>query len=133
MTSTLIVDTSALFAILLDEEKSAICRAALADCERALVSAGTVAESRIVAVGRNLVPDFETLTAGYGFEIVPVTAQTARAVGEAYARWGRGVHPAKLNFGDCFAYALAMERGLPLLYVGEDFAQTDVRSALVHP
>jgi ribonuclease VapC len=61
---------------------------------------------------------------------VNVTKSTAMAMGEAYRRWGKGLHPAGLNFGDCFAYVLAMERACPLLYVGEDFKRTDVRSAL---
>jgi len=63
-------------------------------------------------------------------EIVAVTADTARAAREAYARFGKGNHPAKLNFGDCFAYALAKQTGEPLLFNGDDFAQTDVVSAV---
>jgi ribonuclease VapC len=62
-------------------------------------------------------------------EVVDVTATTSRLVAEAYRRWGKGFHPASLNFGDCFAYALAAERGWPLLYVGNDFAQTDIVAA----
>jgi len=62
--------------------------------------------------------------------VVPVTAKVAYQVAAAYRRWGKGVHPASLNYGDCFAYALARERNLPLLYIGQDFAQTDVQSAL---
>jgi len=65
-----------------------------------------------------------------GFEVAPVTQATAQRVTRAYERWGKGVHPAGLNFGDCFAYALAEERGWPLLYVGGDFSRTDVVSAL---
>ncbi len=64
-----------------------------------------------------------------GFEIIDVTAGMARRVAAAYDQWGKGVHPA-LNFGDCFAYAVANERNCPLLYVGEDFARTDIRLAL---
>jgi ribonuclease VapC len=63
-------------------------------------------------------------------EIVPVTVDTARAARAAYARFGKGNHPARLNFGDCFAYALAQETGEPLLFKGDDFARTDVVSAL---
>ncbi len=63
-------------------------------------------------------------------EVVPVTADTARLARDAYRRFGKGNHPARLNFGDCFAYALAMELGEPLLFKGADFAQTDVRPAL---
>ena len=63
-------------------------------------------------------------------EIVAVTADTARAAREAYVTFGKGNHPAKLNFGDCFAYALAKQTGEPLLFKGDDFAQTDVVSAV---
>ena len=64
-------------------------------------------------------------------EVVPFTADHARIAREAYRDYGKGSgHPAKLNFGDCFAYALARERGEPLLFKGDDFAQTDVVSAL---
>jgi ribonuclease VapC len=65
-----------------------------------------------------------------GVEVAPVTAATAARVAEAYALWGKGRHPAGLNLGDCFAYALARETGLPLLYVGQDFAKTDVPAAV---
>jgi ribonuclease VapC len=61
--------------------------------------------------------------------VLPVTAATARLALAAFARYGRGRHEAKLNFGDCFAYALAKERGDPLLFKGEDFARTDIAPA----
>lgn len=70
------------------------------------------------------------LIAGLGFEVVAVTLVSARQLAQAYARWGKGVHPAALNFGDCFAYALAKENTCPLLYVGDDFSGTDIQSAL---
>lgn len=60
----------------------------------------------------------------------PVAPMDADTVADAYDRWGKGVHPAGLNFGDCFAYALAKSQNCPLLFVGDDFAQTDVESAL---
>ena len=63
-------------------------------------------------------------------EIAPVTDDFARSVADAYDRWGKGVNPAGLNFADCFAYALAMERSCPLLFVGDDFAKTDVVPAI---
>jgi ribonuclease VapC len=63
-------------------------------------------------------------------EIVPVDAATALAVGRAYAKWGKGLHPGTLNFGDCFTCVLAQERACPLLFISNDFAQTDVLSAL---
>jgi ribonuclease VapC len=56
--------------------------------------------------------------------------ESARRVGDAYQRWGRGLNPAQLNFGDCFAYELAQYFGCPLLYVGNDFARTDIQSAI---
>ena len=59
-----------------------------------------------------------------------MTAATSNRVAAAYDRWGKGVHPARLNLGDCFAYALAEERGCPLLFVGEDFSRTDIASCL---
>jgi ribonuclease VapC len=68
--------------------------------------------------------------ARFDLNIVPVTAAAARRVGQAYEQWGRGMHPAALNFGDCFAYALAKERACPLLYVGDDFTKTDIDGAL---
>jgi PIN domain len=70
------------------------------------------------------------LLAEAGIEIVPVTASQVRIARDAYRRFGRGNHPASLNFGDCFAYALAKERDLPLLFKGSDFARTDVRPAM---
>ena len=63
-----------------------------------------------------------------GIEIAPVTPSQARLAREAHRRFGRGNHPARLNLGDCFAYALAKEAGEPLLYKGADFAQTDLRA-----
>jgi ribonuclease VapC len=62
--------------------------------------------------------------------VVPHDEALGRMAARAHAMFGKGKHPAGLNFGDCFAYALAKSRDLPLLYVGQDFAQTDVRSAL---
>jgi len=70
------------------------------------------------------------LIEGLAFEIVSVTPAAARRVADAYEVWGRGAGRASLNFGDCFAYALAKERGCALLYVGQDFSATDVEPAL---
>jgi len=61
---------------------------------------------------------------------IAVTAASARRVGDAYQKWGKGIHPAGLNFGDCFAYVLAQEYACGLLYVGNDFSKTDVRSVI---
>ncbi len=90
------------------------------------LSAGTMAEALVVADRRSVGGEMSRLIEGLGFDIVPVTAMSASRVAEAYARWGKGVHPAGLNFGDCFAYVLAKTYACPLLFVGDDFSRTDV-------
>lgn len=125
----IVVDTSALMAILLGEAEADRCADVLEAADTILISSGTMAEAMIVALRRGLEDEMERLITGLGFEIVPVDAATARNVAAAYGRWGKGVHPAGLNFGDCFAYALAKERGCPLLYVGEDFSRTGLERA----
>ncbi len=120
------VDTSALMAILLGEPEADACSAALEADDQLLISAGTVAEALIVAARRGVGAEMARPLDELGFEIVAVTAASARRVAEAYDRWGKGTHPAALNFGDCFAYALAKEHGCPLVYVGRDFARIDL-------
>ncbi len=95
-----------------------------------LISAGTMAEALIVARRRNLGGEMERLIDGLGFEIVSVTAVSARRIAQAYETWGKGVHPATLNFGDCFSYAISKEHRCRLLYVGQEFAQTDIEGLL---
>ena len=124
------VDTSALMAIVLHEAEADRCKAALEEEPQLLISASTVAEALIVAGRRNVGEELTRMIEGLGFEIVSVTPASARRIAAAYARWGRGAHPAGLNFGDCFSYEVAKEHSCPLLYVGEDFAQTDLESAL---
>jgi len=126
----IVVDTSALIAIILKEADAVLCRDVLRDSDDNLISAGTLAEAMIVASGRGIYDEMDELVSGNDLQIVDVTATTSRLVADAYRRWGKGFHPASLNFGDCFAYALAAERGWPLLYVGNDFARTDILSAL---
>jgi ribonuclease VapC len=74
--------------------------------------------------------ELDALLAGFGVRIVAINAEQARLARAAYARYGRGNHPAKLNLGDCFAYALAKARDEKLLFKGDDFRQTDVEAAL---
>jgi ribonuclease VapC len=124
------VDTSALMAIILDESEAGACIAALEAEDDLLISAGTVAEALIVAARRNVGAAMERLIDGLGFEVVAVTPASARRIAHAYARWGRGAHPAALNVGDCFAYEVAKEHGCRLLYAGEDFAPTDLERVL---
>lgn len=124
------VDTSALMAIVLNEPEADVLAAVLEAEERLLISAGTMAEALIVGERRNVGEEVAQLIDGLGFEIINVTPASAQRIANAYATWGKGVHPASLNFGDCFAYELAKEYECPLLYVGEDFSQTDVGGAM---
>ncbi|SIO49501.1 ribonuclease VapC [Bradyrhizobium erythrophlei] len=121
------VDTSALMAVVLGEAEANACIAVLEKEDEILISAATIAEALIVAARRNVGEEMATLIDGLGFNAVAVTPASARRVAQAYARWGKGVHAAGLNFGDCFAYELAREHDCPLLYVGGDFARTDIK------
>ncbi len=122
----IVVDTSALMAVLLDEPAAEAIALVLAGDEALAISAGTLAEALLVAGARGRGPDMARLVEGLGIEVAPVTEACARRMADALARWGRGRHPAALNFGDGFAYALAAERGCPILCTGDDFAQTDL-------
>jgi ribonuclease VapC len=124
------VDTSALMAIVLDEPAAAACQTTLENDSDTLVSAATLTEALIVSAGRQHGQQMVRLIDRLDWQIVPVTEAAARRIAEHYQRWGKGFHPAGLNFGDCFAYALAKKRRCPLLYVGGDFAKTDIVSAL---
>lgn len=126
----IVVDSSALMAYLLDEPEGAACEAVFESGQHLLISAGTLAEALIVARPRGIAHEVRRMVDRNGIEVVPVTAVTADRMADAYARWGKGNHPAGLNLGDCFAYALAEEVGAPILFVGQDFARTDARSAL---
>lgn len=117
-------------AILGRESKAADCRAALEDADGIVISAGTLAEALIVATQRNVAPEMVRLVDGLGMEVIALDAAAAKQAAEAYGRWGKGVHPAGLNFGDCFAYALAQAHGCRLLFVGSDFARTDIDPVL---
>ena len=124
------VDTSALMAILLDDPQADACASALEGDNHPVISAATVAEALIVAPRRNVADEMERLIEDLGFEIVNVTPASARRVADSYGKWGKGLHAAGLNFGDCFAYEVAKEHRCPLLFVGADFARTDVSAAL---
>jgi len=124
------IDTSALVAIALKEPQAQACMEAMIQADVLLISAGTLTELLIIAARRNFGPDVKQLIADLNVEVVPVTEASAHGAAQAYQRWGKGVHSAQLNYGDCFAYELAVSKNCPLLYVGQDFAQTDVQSAL---
>ena len=121
------VDTSALMAIILAEPEAEACIKALEAEAEVLISAGTVAEAMIVAARRNVGQEMADLIDGLGLNVVTVAAAGARRVAEAHERWGKGVHPAGLNFGDCFAYEVAKEHSCGLLFVGDDFSKTDLQ------
>jgi len=123
------VDTSALMAVVLDEPEAPGCIAVLESEQDVLISSGTVAEAMIVGAVRNVGPEMETLISQLGFEIIPVTGSVAMRIAQIYAKWGKGVNPAGLNFGDCFAYDVAKQNDCGLLYVGEDFSRTDLKRA----
>jgi ribonuclease VapC len=124
------VDTSALMAVILDEPLAARCIQALERAPGLVISAATVAEALIVATRRGVSPEMQKLADQLGFEIVSVSAATAKRVGDAYKIWGKGRHPASLNFGDCFSYDTAKTYACPLLFVGDDFSKTDLESVL---
>jgi len=124
------VDTSALLEILLRRPQLEACIDALSRHSDALISAGTLTETYIVAGQRSLAPELASLIGRIDLQVVPVTEATAERIGQIYATWGKGIHPASLNFGDCFAYDLAKQHACPLLFVGNDFSQTDIKSAL---
>ena len=130
----IVVDTSALVAVVFGEPERDAFVNVLKQADRCLVSTVSVVEARMVVHGRRghrLVVLLDDLLRLPTFEIVgPGVAETDAAYA-AFIAYGKGSgHPASLNFGDVFSYALAKVRGLPLLYKGDDFAQTDLASAL---
>ncbi|MBX9911645.1 MAG: type II toxin-antitoxin system VapC family toxin [Beijerinckiaceae bacterium] len=126
----IVVDTSALLAILLGDERGLDCEEALISASRILISAGTLSEAVLVAERRHMTRALDALLQRLAMTVVIVDEPEARRAAAAHAVWGRGVHPAGLNFGDCFAYAVAKRHDYPLLFVGKDFGQTDIVSAL---
>ena len=82
-----------------------------------------------IRAGEEGLRDLDLLTAKLQIETVPVTPRQAEIARRAFRQYGKGIHPARLNFGDCFAYALSKETGEPLLFKGEDFGKTDIEAA----
>ena len=129
----MIVDTSALIAVLRDEQDAIAYAKAIAHAATRRISAANYVESAAIIDGsRDPIASrrFDDLLREAGLVIEPVTAAQARIAREAYRDFGRGSgHPAKLNFGDCFAYALAKATNEPLLFKGDDFVHTDITPA----
>ena len=124
------VDSSALIAVVAEELEAAACIAVLTGNDL-IISSATLAEVLIVAKRKRLEPSLRTLLDGLAMDVIEVDESFAEAAAAAYERWGKGFHRADLNYGDSFSYALAEVYDCPLLYVGNDFWQTDMRSALV--
>lgn len=125
----MVIDTSALLAILQDEPERRSFNEAIEAAEVRRISAATFVEVSIVVearFGAEGVRDLDLLLSKAGIEIFPVDQEQARTARHAYSRFGKGHHPAGLNFGDCFSYALAKVLGEPLLFKGDDFGHTDL-------
>lgn len=130
----MVVDTSAILAIVLDEPDAARFAEAFEEATAPVISAATRIELDIVIIhklGAEALDDLAALVETAGIETEPVTAEQSRLAREAYLRFGKGRgHPAQLNFGDCFSYALARELEQPLLFKGDDFSKTDIQPAI---
>ncbi len=125
----IVVDTSAVIAILDKEPDAALYAEAVAEADPPLMSAATLLELNIVMLNRRGVRAariVDRFLQEAGFQIESFTAQHAELAREAYVRFGKGRHAAGLNYGDCFSYALAKATALPLLYKGQDFSKTDI-------
>ncbi|MFN0166608.1 MAG: type II toxin-antitoxin system VapC family toxin [Bryobacteraceae bacterium] len=128
----MIVDCSALLAILLNEREAGKFLQALEDCETCRMSAINYLEAAIVVDNRanaHARNEFDYFVRQSGLQIEAVTPSQAMIARQAYRDYGKGRHPAGLNLGDCFAYALSKELDEPLLFKGNDFTKTDVRRA----
>lgn len=129
----MVIDSSALLAILQDEPERRRFNEAIEAAAERLLSVATFVEVSIVIDARYGPPGLhhvDLFLDRADIELVDVDAEQARIARDAYSRFGKGRHPAGLNFGDCFSYALANTRGLPLLFKGEDFARTDLAAAI---
>lgn len=128
----MIVDSSAVLAVLYREQDAARYEAAIASAACCRMSAANVLETSIVLEARGGATaghELDTFLKDAAIELTPVTAEYLDSARHAWRRFGKGNHPAALNLGDCFAYALAAVTGEPLLFKGDDFAQTDVEVA----
>jgi ribonuclease VapC len=125
------IDSSAVVALLTEEADDFRYAAAMRAADRRLFSAANYLECAMVLMrvtGRR--DRLDEWIEHFDVEVVAVDLMLARVAADAFVRYGRGQHPARLNYGDCFAYALAASRGVPLLYKGTDFGRTDIASAL---
>ncbi len=129
----MILDTSSLVAIIAEESDSELYVQAISRAPLCRISAGNFLELSIVIEGQfgsDVLRQCDALFRRVGIVIEPVTVEHIHVARQAYHDFGKGRHPAGLNFGDCFAYALARATGEPLLFKGDDFGKTDILSAL---
>lgn len=130
----MIIDSSALMAILFAEPEAGACAKAIEDAQKRRLSVANFLEAAIIADGRRdpiIRHRFDDFLHEADITIESVDLEQVTIAREAYRDFGKGSgHPARLNFGDCFAYALARQRGEPLLFKGSDFAHTDITPAL---
>lgn len=124
------VDSSALMAIVLDEALADACARCLQDSDETIISAVTLAEVLIVGQSRGVAMQLRALIDNLDIKVVPVDETTAEQVTFVYSAWGKGRHKASLNIVDCFSYTIAKANNCPLLFVGNDFSQTDIESVL---
>lgn len=129
----MIVDSSAVLAILFDEKDAETFARILTEADSCRMSAANFVEVAIVVEAQTKNSgsrQFDAFFRRAGIVIEPVTEEQAHIARQAYTDFGKGRHPVGLNFGDCFAYALAKASGEPLLFKGKDFKKTDIASAI---
>lgn len=132
----MVIDTSALVAILLGEPEAETFALAIAGDPKRLISTFTALETAIVIEARKGEPggrELDLLLHQAKIEMVPLTSEQLDIARSAWKRYGKGRHPAGLNIGDCCSYALAKGAGEPLLFKGDDFSQTDIKAARWKP
>lgn len=125
----IVIDTSAVVAILQDETEADALQTAMTSNDL-VICAGTYAELCLLAEARGFKPQVDSFIRDLDVSVTPFTAADVQGHTAAYRLWGKGRHPAGLNYGDCFAYALAQKLGVPLAFVGKDFSQTDIIPAI---
>ena len=130
----IVIDSSALVAILKNEPDALVFAEAIGAEDAVILSAVNCLETSMVLAGRShretAWPLLDALLTRAKIAVIPFDAEQAALARTAFLKYGKGRHPAALNFGDCAAYALAKSKGVPLLYKGADFAKTDIISAL---
>lgn len=128
----MVIDTSAIVAILRNEPEAAALEKALVGDPVRLVPATCVLEARMVLIsrrGEHALAEIDLWLSKIAAEIIPVDAELVDLATQAWLAYGKGRHPAALNFADCLSYALAKRADGPLLFIGNDFSQTDIEAA----